>query len=429
MKIALLYSFKESSWFSCTKIVKNLLDSYDLAFKDDEILRLNYSDTLSASESLELRGKILEEKPDKLVFLDHRPHPVYLLNSIFRVNTKYNPEIDFHIFGDFTLMFSQWMGIDRLLKDKKVRFFCASDAQVSLVKKFFDNENQYIKKIPFPVSSKEFFHKENSNCKIREELSIEGDATVLLYTGRLSLQKKTLDLLDKFDQAINNGLIPDDTYLLLAGEFDSLGFSFGDVYHHFGEFFRSFDRKLNNLSKKTRERIKYLGKVDNKLLNNYYNTANVYVSFSTYHDEDYGMSVAEAGIAGMPLLLTDWAGFKSFNRGEYCELIPTKLGRFEPEIYKDIALEKLVKVVTEYKTFDRKKISQDFIDNNSVEAVANLLGKYSKEVATPFNGFNPFLYRISRVSMLEQHTFFDPNSKSLNQYYYEVYDVYASENK
>ena len=428
MKIALLYSYKESNWFSCTKIVKNLLDSYALALKDHKVIKLNYSANLNSSESSSLAETIIKEKPDKLVFLDHLPHPVSLLHLIFKIDSAYSPKIDIHVFGDFTLMFDKWMAVDALLRDKEVKFYCASDAQVELVSKFFEDKDQYIKKVPFPVSTKEFCIKDKY-VDIRNELDIPADSTVLLYTGRMSLQKKVVELLEVFSFAIENNKISENTYLLLAGEFDTLGFAFGDVYHHHGEFFRQFDRKLSTLSDKVKSKIKFLGSVKNSKLNDYYNSADIFISLSTYHDEDYGMSVVEAGISGTPLLLSDWAGFKSFKHGEYCELISTKLGRFEPEIDIDEAVTKLEKIVKNIKKYDSILIAEDFNKYHSVEGVAKLIKKYGEEPTKEFLGFNSFLYRISRVSVLEQHLFYDSNSKSLNQYYYEVYDVYASKNK
>jgi glycosyltransferase involved in cell wall biosynthesis len=428
MKIALLYSYKESNWFSCTKIVKNLLDSYALALNEDQVLKLNFSGNLTSSESYQLAEDIIREKPEKLVFLDHLPHPIDILNLVFKIDPNYSPKIDIHIFGDFTLMFDKWMAIDNLLRGKEVKFYCASDAQVELVSKFFEDENHYIKKIPFPVSSKEFFINTNY-VDVRKDLGIEKDSTVLLYTGRMSLQKKVIELLEVFSLAIEKNRVPDNTYLLLAGEFDTLGFTFGDVYHHHGEFFRQFDRKLNTLSNKVKSKIKFLGRIKNSNLNDFYNSADVFVSLSTYHDEDYGMSVAEAGISGMPLLLSDWAGFRSFKHGDYCELVSTRLGRFEPELEISEAVDKLEKIVKNSKSYNPDLISKDFNKYNSVEGVAKLIRIYGHEPVNKFSGFNSFLYKISRVSTMEPHLFYDSNSRSLNDYYYEVYDVYASKNK
>jgi glycosyltransferase involved in cell wall biosynthesis len=427
MKIALLYSYKESDWFSCTKIVKNLLDSYTLALADHTVLKLNYSNNSKADSHLELANHIVTEKPDKLIFIDHKPHPLKILNLVSSLNSNYTPKIDIHVFGDFTLMFNKWVGVEKILKNKEVKFFCASDAQVALVSKFFENPNQYIKKVPFPVSIEEFYLDKKFN-DIRKDLDLSETSTVLLYTGRMSMQKKVLELLDVFSKAIESDQIPKDTFLLLAGEFDKLGFEFGDVYHHLGESFRNFDRKLNTLSDEVKSRIKLLGKVENSKLNNYYNSADVFVSLSTYHDEDYGMSVAEAGMSGTPLLLSDWAGFKSFKHGEYCDLVTTRLGRFEPEVDISEAVVKLGKIVKESKTFESEKISKDFQLKNSIESVSELLKKYESEDSGLFIGFNSFLYRLSRVNTFEHKLFYDSNSKSLNKNYYEVYDVYASKN-
>lgn len=423
MKIALIYSFEESNWFSCTKIVKNLLSSYLMAFKNDEVIHYNYNYSTIEYDTEILIDKIKIDKPEKVIFLDHKPHPIHLLTKLINRLPSYEPEINIHIYGDFTLFFNAWEKSNSLLLNKKVKFLCASEAQVELVKKFMESKDTFIKKVPFPVDVKEFNLKKDVN-DIKGELGLDKAAKVILYTGRFSMQKKTVELIQTFSQALEEKLISNNTYLLLAGEFDSLGFTFGDVYHHQGEYFREYDRAFNQLPKSSQERIIFLGKIDNKLLINYYNQADVFMSLSTYHDEDYGMSVAEAGISGCALLLSGWAGYKSFQHKNDCELVRTWLGKSQPEVDLDDAKNKLSKVLN--KPVDREKNHIEFKDHHSVEAIADLLGKISKEECSEFKGFNSFLFKMGRYEQISNFMFFDDTKREMNQYYYEVYDVYAT---
>jgi len=289
-----------------------------------------------------------------------------------------------------------------------------------------ENDNTYVEKVPFPVEIKEFYLKEKSK-DIRNEYNLPANSKIILYTGRFSMQKKTVELVRTFGQAHSEKIIPENTFLLLAGEFDSLGFPFGDLYHHQGEYFREYDHEFQKLDKNTQSKILFLGKIENNKLVDYYNSADVFMSLSTYHDEDYGMSIAEAGISGCPLILSDWAGYKSFAHKNDCELVKTWLGKSQPEVDLEDAKLKLSSILSS-NIIDRNKNHQEFNRNHSVEAVARKLESINKVECEPFQGFNSFLFQMGRYEQISNFMFFDDTKKEMNKFYYEVYDVYATEN-
>jgi glycosyltransferase involved in cell wall biosynthesis len=425
MKIALIYAFKDSSWFSCTKITGNLLKSYRLAFADEDLGYFNYDYDGTDYDVNELVDDLASFKPDKIVFLDHNPHPLnlisLLLKKVYRKNNL--PEIIVHVFGCFTLNFNNWKGLGEVMRGKKIKFLCASDRQVNLVKQFFDND-QFIKKVPFPVDTKEF-SLEKPNYKLKKKLGIEKDSKVVLYTGRLSLQKRIIELVDVFVKAHIKGDIKPNTYLLLAGKFDSFAFQFGNVFHHEGEYFRAYDKAISKYPKKVLEKVKFLGTVKNKELKDYYSIADLFASFSTYHDEDYGMSVAEAGACGCPLLLTDWAGFASFKKNESCQLIKTKLTRVQPEFDIREAYKKFVKIMNEDHSKLKKETAKSFKEGHSIEAVADLIEEYLKEENDSFIGFNGFLEELAYIERTYHHTFYNQMDRMLNNNYHKVYRAYV----
>ena len=51
MKTGVVYSFQDSSWFSVTKIVSNLLKSYESAIGKENIVPINYSTDLTDAEN------------------------------------------------------------------------------------------------------------------------------------------------------------------------------------------------------------------------------------------------------------------------------------------------------------------------------------------------------------------------------------------
>lgn len=425
-KIALVYSFEESNWFSCVKIVGNLLKSYQI-IQGIELVPVNYSAKMLATSLREAAEEIVEMKPDKVVFLDHKPHPNFLLKELFKVDQSFDAELVFHIYGDFTLYFHLWMNVDELLVGKKIKFLCASDKEVNLVKKFFNDKKTFIEKVPFPVDNTEFSYLE-TNSGIKEKYGLKNEDKVLLYTGRLSLQKNIVELVKIFLKAHADKKIPENTYLFLAGEFDTLGFLFADVYHHLGEYFRAYDRAFNKYPDNLKNKVKLLGSVPNKSLKEYYNDCELFVSFSTYHDEDYGMSVAEAGSCGMPLLLTDWGGFSSFLVSDKCYSVDTSLTRKGPTFDQQKGYDQLIRAVSELEP-DKSSQYKAFKDNFSIEAVSDKISKVLKGRAVEFSGFNSFLYQLGRNYQFNSRVFFDDPDKVMNNYYFKVYDVYATENK
>ena len=81
-KIACLFSFKESNWVSCQKIVFNLHKSYGFC-PDFQLENFNYPHETESTEQLELTAKkILQFDPDVISIMDHRPHPLHLFTIL-----------------------------------------------------------------------------------------------------------------------------------------------------------------------------------------------------------------------------------------------------------------------------------------------------------------------------------------------------------
>jgi len=95
-----------------------------------------------------------------------------------------------------------------------------------------------------------------------------------------------------------------------------------------GYFQQRFDEVLSTLAKSLRGRIRILGNLDRNELSGLYCAADSFISFSLYHDEDFGMAPAEALATGLPALLSDWGGYSSFAvPGTSVHLTPVSLSR------------------------------------------------------------------------------------------------------
>jgi glycosyltransferase involved in cell wall biosynthesis len=428
MKIAIIYAFKESSWFSCTKITQNLLESYKRSYSEEQLGFFDYDFQKENFEIEHLAEEIHSFNPDKLVFIDHNPHPLTLLNELSL--KKYNhhlPETIIHVFGCFSLHFQEWLAMSALFQQSPLKFICASDRQVAFVRQFFKDENSFISKAPFPVSESEFSY-EKPSFDLREELGIEKEAKIILYTGRLSLQKRIIELLDLFNKAYESGDIARNSYLLLAGKFDSQAFQFGNIYQHEGEYFRMVDKKLSEYSSEVLSHIKFIGSVKNSKLKDYYNQTDLFVSLSTYHDEDYGMSVAEAGSCGCPMLLTNWAGFASFKKNDSCQLVEAYLTDKQPEFNKQEAYEKFVKLMNHEYQSTRKETAIAFVRDHSISAVAEMIQMALETKTQNFTGFNQLFERLAYRESKYSKPFYDDIERVLNSNYKEVYQAYVREN-
>ena len=79
--VSCVFSFQESNWISCQRIVFNLHKSYNLdSFYKTQ--NFNFSISQGLTELSTLAQEIFESRPDVIVFLDHQPHPLVLVALI-----------------------------------------------------------------------------------------------------------------------------------------------------------------------------------------------------------------------------------------------------------------------------------------------------------------------------------------------------------
>jgi glycosyltransferase involved in cell wall biosynthesis len=399
MKIAFIYSFEQSAWKSCQTITQNLINTYRLIYPEKSLLHFDYNDDQTKFQKLELAQKLVESAPDKLVIVDHKPHLESLLKVFELVQkTKKRPEIVFHIFGDFTLYGNQWLKLEPLLKKYKVKFICASDKQQRLVEKFLSRKET--SKLPFPVDEKSFYFSEQIRRKKRIELGLK-DEIVLVYTGRLSLQKRVSELSLDFLKFIKES--PHNCVLYLAGEFDDLGSPFTGIYFRNGEFYQRYLRILNAVPEKLRERVRLLGHQDQAQLLELYNAADIFISLSTHNDEDYGMSPAEALCTGLPAILSDWAGYSSFKlKGSAsCSLIPVEIVKNLNQVQYNKAeffscLEKNIQQLAEHRSA-RKEYAKVYANEFSIRGNSSRLKRILEQPLKSFSGFSKLMKELANA--------------------------------
>ncbi len=422
-RIAIVSRNQKPSWKSCQVISQNLRMAYEVQFKNSEISFFDLNDDLNRYQQYLVAQKIANFDPARIVFLEHRPHPIALL-SLLRPMLKTNPEYIFHIYGDFPLDASDWLNLGQQLQGENVKLLCASDAQVNFISQFVDSD-KVVFKCPFPVNGNQFKFDAGIRDKIRREMNIE-NKTVYLYTGRISHQKQTIELISHFVSFLKSS--KSDSILLIAGEFDDLGAPYLQYESCHNTYYMRYNRHREKLSPEVAERIRYVGNLDTKSLHQVYCAADFFVSLSVHNDEDFGMSPAEALCSGLPAILSAWGGYRSFYFQECkkgCSLIPVEIEDEKIRFSENIFIKQLLRSSFERHTnTDRDNISKFYLSNFSINSVAKLLESIHGTRVNSFNGFNEALQNLVRKQTIGDPPFRD-NRAVYNNYYKETYHAYV----
>ena len=422
-KIGLVYSFDSSPWVSCHKIVSNLLLAYEHISKDHELVHLNFNGEDSA-ESWKSIKQATEIEFDYLIFLDHKPHPLHFLELYFGLQKEsVKTKLIFHIFGDFTLHLDKWRRLFKLMEGRSVYFLAASERQKSMLTEFIPAKHLGV--CPFPVHQDEFGFSSELRKQIRDSLSIKDDETIFLYTGRISYQKQIHHLIKSFAdwrQKTNS-----HSRLILVGEPDSIGRPFEDRGEWQGEYFQFIQDTVSELVPSERTRIEFHGFKSSNELVAYYSGADFFINLSLHQDEDYGMSCAEALACGLPLILSDWAGFASFKKNSLADavkLIPVDLTDQGPVLHTDLIAPEL-SLACQSPDIDRTFIIENCLSYFDINSVGELIRQFITQPIV-FEGGESF---INEVAYLERwfsnNTYYNHRERKYNDNYLRMYKHYV----
>lgn len=426
LKVCVVYSFKPSAWVSCQKIVTNLLKAYQLNADQLDITLINFSNRISDYDFVASGNKIVKAKPDVVVFLDHQPHPVYFLTWVAREFKEINhtPDYIFHLYGDFSLTFKEWIALEPIIEKSQVLWYAASERQKAMLSEYISVDQ--IQVCPFPVDPAEFRWNGSRDEAFRKQQGWGKDETVFLFTGRLSRQKRIHQLLQTFAEWRQETNA--NARLVFVGDPDNVGEPWLGKPEFEGQYFHYLTRKMENLRPEDRERISFLGFRPNKELPSFYKAADCLVNISVHNDEDYGMTCAEALACGLPLILTDWAGFHGFKRPGLeaeVQLIPVRLNPKAKQINLKELKTALSNMHKNHHSFDREKIARVSLEWTSLSNVAQIVAKNRKFIK-PFKKFHPLMHQASHREFYSKHnTFADFKKKSFNDLYMKVYRHYV----
>lgn len=424
--LAIVGMTKHSSWGSCKIITPNLLASYQQAYGKDYNY-FGYNEGMTNSEILNVARSIISAKPTRVVILDHMPHPAPLFLAFEALSAVQKlPKIIVHVYGDFTLYTPEWTTITNLLKKMDIEFLCASPRQCNLVRNMLVAPKG-VSLCPFPANPKRYFVDLEIRQKFRTELGISDQDYLICYTGRISMQKNIIQMCKEIVELMTSDR-GRKIKLILAGSFDDIGAPFFGIYENPGAYFDRWKKWLDSLPSEIQEKILYLGQVDSNRLNAVYNASDLFVSLSTHHDEDFGMSPVEALFCGCPCLLSSWGGYEGFAlNSESCVTLSLKLHQGSYRYSKSKFQKECVRLMDIGK-HNRDTRSQFYQNKFSINAVARILEKGKNSKKSKFTQWSDTMYKHAffRHSMKQGIPFFSDHTRK-NSFYWEIYKNYCSE--
>jgi glycosyltransferase involved in cell wall biosynthesis len=180
---------------------------------------------------------------------------------------------------------------------------CTCTADAVLCTKFFPNAT--VAMVPFAVDETLFSEADPTlRTATRASLGIGPDEPVLLYAGRLSLEKNVHTLLKTFRVVLS--ALPAARLVIAGAEANR---PFGEL----GTFCLGMERMLKRFCAEVgldSERVLFLGQQTAKDLHLVYGAADVLVNLTLNHDENFGYAQVEAMACGVPVVGSTWGGLK-----------------------------------------------------------------------------------------------------------------------
>ncbi len=178
--------------------------------------------------------------------------------------------------------------------------------------------------LPLSIDETIFHPRSPEVCiatRIQHHLPV--DAPLLLYVGRLNIQKNVHTLLRLF--AAVRTVLP-KAHMCLVGEEDEI--VLGEFQVRNTGYVIWLRQLAANLG--LTEHVTFVGTQFGQDLARLYAAADVFVNASVYHRENFGLAQAEAQACGVPVVCTAWGGFKDVIRagetGYFMDAVMTKHG-------------------------------------------------------------------------------------------------------
>jgi glycosyltransferase involved in cell wall biosynthesis len=433
VKYAIINYGEESNWQSCRFILDNLQAAYKLVPEQGQTFTLMKD--MSQFEFLQKAKEIKKFRPEKLVILEHTASNLILILGALNIaygESKW-PDIAFHIYGEFSLEPKAWKKIDKIIQGKNITFVCASTRQSSFFRSFL-NPGSHVVTCPFPVATSRFKFNQALREQIRSKLDLKNKFTIL-YTGRVSYQKNVVNFIESTVEFLKKSNQIADAKILIAGGFDNIKAPFFTQLGLAGEYQFRFETCVAKINSQFPGLVAYLGPQKNDDLLGIYCAADCFVSWSTFHDEDFGMAPIEALSTGLPAIITDWGGYSDFGQFEFCKTIPTEIQSTGVSILEKKYFELLQNQIASFSasadlSASRAAKNTQVAEVFSPKSVSGKLAHSLKTASPHFYGFNSKLnFHESAIRNMwqKQGGYFSPSK--VDRYYFSNYGHYTGQLK
>jgi glycosyltransferase involved in cell wall biosynthesis len=260
-----------------------------------DINSLKIVDALFANRIVEFK----ENTPDHVIIVHPSVTNHLFLSALLSIKTKSQAQFIFHVVGNFIRYGESWFSLNHLLANKKIQFVVASQCYYELLANFISTENLSI--LPFPIN---FVSKEVNPRGEGEQREIFN----VLYAGRYHEQKNVTCLIRSLNNVSKN--TGRRICLNLAVYFDDFNPTTLNTRKILGEQFNEYLKAISGLSASFE--VKLLPHQNENELSNLYRSNDVFISFSTFLDEDYGNAIIESLSEGTPCIVSNWGGYKDF---------------------------------------------------------------------------------------------------------------------
>ncbi len=178
---------------------------------------------------------------------------------------------------------------------------CTSDLEIA--NNFF--ENAQVRLLPFAFNKSDFYPMNvTSKQALRAKLGFNPEDKILLYSGRVTLEKNVHSVLRIF--SVIEKLVP-NARLVIAGKCQDFPF------WEFGAYPRNLRGSLERVIAKLwidKYKVRFFGHQEKENLCGLYNIADVVINMTLHHDENFGLSQVEAMACGTPVIGSNWGGLK-----------------------------------------------------------------------------------------------------------------------
>jgi glycosyltransferase involved in cell wall biosynthesis len=220
----------------------------------------------------------------------------------------------------------------------------------NIFNKLADKNNIKSSLIPFGIDTSVFYPRLNKS-ELRDKYNIPQDAFIMLYCGRINLQKNVhllISLLRDLEKKYKN------LYLMIIGSYDDFyipEFSYKDapdVKKEFNDLICRFDLMSKVIIFENQSNPENYAEL--------INTADIGINLTTLISENFGYTPVEMQACGLPVIGADWGGLKDTIKDGYSGYkIQTILSRYGPRVNLEQAKNRIEKLINDKSCLESMK--------------------------------------------------------------------------